>query len=88
MKMKLKVIKHSELPLCNTWHLSPVCLRVVIKIAGVAVIAHFRDYGGLQLLVVDLFPVNRLEPSGKKLFIGKSGFLNVWIEIISDIQYM
>ena len=69
MKMKLKVIKHSELPFRNAWYLSPVCLRVVIKIAGVAVIAHFGDDGGFQLLVVDLFPVNRLEPSGNKTFL-------------------
>ena len=69
MQMKLKVIKHSELPLCNTWYLSPVCLRVVIKITGIAIIAHFGDDGGLQLLVVDLFPVNRLEPSGNKTFL-------------------
>ena len=75
MQMKLEVIKHSELPFRNAWYLSPVCLRVVIKITGIAIIAHFGDDGGLQLLVVDLFPVNRLEPSGKKLFYGHSALI-------------
>ena len=68
MQMKLKVIKHSELPFSNAWYLSPVCFGVVVKISGVAIIANFGDDWGLQLLVVDLFPVNRFEPSGKNAF--------------------
>lgn len=61
----LKVIKHPELPVGDAGHLAPVSLRVVVEVPGVAIVTNFGHDGRLQLFVVNLLPVNILEPSGK-----------------------
>ena len=61
----LEVIKHPELPVGDAGHLAPVSLGVVVEVPGVAVVAHLGHNRRLQLLVVDLLPVNILEPSAK-----------------------
>ena len=57
-----EVLEHPVFPLSDARHLSPVGLGVVVEVPGVALVAHLRDYRGLQLLVVNLLPVNILEP--------------------------
>ena len=61
----LKVIKHPELPVGDAGHLAPVGLRVVVEVPRVAIVTNFGHDGRLQLFVVNLLPVNILEPSGK-----------------------
>ena len=39
------------------------CFGVVVIVLGIALVSDRRDDGGLHLLVVDLLPVHRLEPS-------------------------
>ena len=63
----LKVIKHPELPVGDAGHLAPVCLRVVVEVPGVAIIADLGHDGRLELLVVNLLPVNILEASGNEM---------------------
>ena len=61
----LKVLEHPELPVGDTGHLAPVCLRVVVEVPGVAIVADLGNDWRLELLVVNLLPVNILEPPGE-----------------------
>lgn len=61
----LEVIKHPELSVGDAGHLAPVSLGVVVEVPGVAIVAHLGHDRRLQLLVVDLLPINILEPSAK-----------------------
>ena len=58
MQIKLKIVKHPEFSFGDTWHLSPISFWIIVKISGVPVIAHFWDDWGLQLFVIDFFPVH------------------------------
>ena len=58
-----EILKHPELSLTDTRHLPPVSLGILVKIARVSIITNLGNYGRLQLLVVDLLPVNIFEPS-------------------------
>ena len=67
LSILLKVLEHPELPVGDAGHLAPVCLRVVVEVPGVAIIADLGHDGRLELLVVNLLPVNILEPSGNEM---------------------
>ena len=58
MQIRLEIIKHPELSLGNTWHLSPVRFWIIVKISGVSIVAHFWDDRRLQLFVIHLLPVH------------------------------
>ena len=57
-----EVLKHPVLSVGDARHLPPVRLGVVVKVPRVSVVTDFRHYRRLELLVVDLLPVDILEP--------------------------
>ena len=67
LSILLKVLEHPELPVGDAGHLTPVCLRVVVEVPGVAIVADLGHDGRLELLVVNLLPVNILEPSKNEM---------------------
>ena len=62
-----EVLEHPVLSVGDARHLSPVRLRVVVEVPRVSVVTDFRHYRRLELLVVDLLPVDILEPPGTPL---------------------
>ena len=62
-----EVLEHPVLSVGDARHLSPVRLGVVVEVPRVSVVTDFRHYRRLELLVVDLLPVDILEPPGTPL---------------------
>ena len=60
-----EVFKHTELALRERWQVAPapIVFRIVVKVAGVALVPDTRHNGRLQLPGVHLFPVHGLEPA-------------------------
>ena len=61
----LELIKYPVLSITNTWNLSPVSFRIVIKVSCVSFVTDFGNYWRFQLLIVHLLPVYCFEPPAK-----------------------
>ena len=57
-----ELIEHPVFSITHSGHLTPVCFRIVVEVSCVPFITDFWNDGRSQLFVVDLLPINRLEP--------------------------
>merc|ERR1712008_252365 len=57
-----EVIKYSLFAFDHPRNLAQIILRIFIKVGSVSFVLQLGHHGGLQLLVVDVLPVDPLEP--------------------------